>query len=170
MKNIAVFASGGGSNFKFIHRHIQSGKISGHIALTVSNNPNSGALQYARAFNIPTIIINKVRYPNPVVREKLLIQTLVENNVDLICLAGYMKLLPAGIIQQYQARILNIHPALLPQFGGKGFYGMKVHEAVIASGAEQSGVTVHFVDEEYDHGQIIAQETVKVRSDDTAET
>ena len=170
MKNIAVFASGGGSNFKSLHRHVQSGEIPGRIVLTVSNNPNSGAITYARKYNISTLIINKVSYAKPVDREKFLIQTLIDNEVNLICLAGYMNLLPKSIVHQYKNSILNVHPALLPHFGGKGFYGIKVHEAVVASGVEESGVTVHFVDEEYDHGKIIAQEKVKVLSEDTAET
>ena len=170
MKNIAVFASGGGSNFKSIHHHVQSGNIPGNIVLTVSNNRDSGAIKYARRSNISTLIINKVRHPNPVDREELLIQTLRDHEVNLICLAGYMKLLPKNIVHQYQNCILNIHPALLPQFGGKGFYGIKVHEEVIASGVPNSGATVHFVDEEYDQGKIIAQESVEVRSEDTVET
>jgi len=170
MKNIAIFASGGGSNFKSIHRHIQLGNIPGRIVLTVSNNSDSGAIEYARENNISTLIFNKARYPNPVGQDDLLIQTLIDNDVNLICLAGYMKLLPTSIVIQFQNQILNIHPALLPQFGGKGFYGIKVHEAVIMSNAQESGVTVHFVDDEYDHGTIIAQETVLVRSEDTAET
>ena len=170
MKNIAIFASGGGSNFKSIHHHVQSGEIPGRIVLTVSNNSNSGAIKYASEHNIYNLIINKGRYPSPIDREELLIEALVKNNVDLICLAGYMKLLPKRIVHQYQNCILNVHPALLPQFGGKGFYGKIIHEAVIASGAEESGVTVHFVDEKYDHGKIIAQEKVKVRTGDTAHT
>jgi len=169
-KKIAIFASGSGSNFKSIHRHVQSGEIPARIILAVSNNPDSGAIEYAKGNNISTLIINEICYPNSIVREKLLILSLKENDVDLICLAGYMKLLPKSIIDQYQKSILNIHPALLPQFGGKGFYGIKVHEAVIASGATKSGVTVHFVDEKYDNGEIIAQEKVEVRINDTPET
>ncbi len=170
MKNIAVFASGGGTNFKSIHRFIQSGEIAGCIVLTVSNNPDSDSIIYAKKNKISTLVINKVLYPNPADQRKLFIQALVDNKVDLICLAGYMKLLPKSIVHQYQNRILNVHPALLPQFGGKGYYGLKVHQAVIASGVKESGVTVHFVDEEYDHGQIIAQEKVEVLNDDTPET
>ena len=170
MKNIAVFASGGGSNFQSIHRLVKSGEIPAHIVLTISNTSDSGAIEYARKYNISTLIINKVCYPNSITRIEFLTQALVEKDVDLICLAGYIKLLPKSIVHQFKNRILNIHPALLPQFGGKGFYGIKVHEAVIASGADQSGVTVHFVDEEYDHGKIIVQERVEVRNEDTAET
>ena len=170
MKNIAVFSSGGGSNFRSIHRHIQSGEIPGRIVLTVSNNSGSGAIQYAKRYNIITLILNKIRYPNPVDREELLCKVLLENDVHLLCLAGYMKLLPKSIVHQYQNRILNIHPAPLPQFGGKGFYGIKVHEAVIASGTKESAVTVHFVDEYYDHGKIIAQKKIEVRNGETAES
>ena len=169
MKNIAVFASGGGSNFKAIHNHILSGNIPGEIVLVVSNNPNCGAITYADENSIQTLIVNKNRHPNPHTREYTLLQALLKAEVDLICLAGYMKMLPQNMIQQYKNKILNIHPALLPDFGGKGFYGMKVHEAVLKSGAEYSGATVHFVDEKYDHGPIIAQRKVKILDTDTVE-
>jgi formyltetrahydrofolate-dependent phosphoribosylglycinamide formyltransferase len=170
MKNIAIFASGSGTNFKSIYHHVQFGEIPGQIVLTVSNNSDSGAIEFAKENNMPTLIINEARYPKQVDRYELLIQTLAGNDVDLICLTGYMKRLPKSIVHKYHNKILNIHPALLPHFGGKGFYGIKVHEAVIASGTEESGVTVHFVDEEYDHGKIIVQRKVKVYRRDTAET
>ena len=169
MKNLAIFASGEGSNFQSIHHHILSGEILGCIVLAVSNNLNSGAIKYARENNISTFIINEINNPNSVSWEELLIKELDRNSIDLICLAGYLKLLPKIIIHNYQNRIMNVHPALLPQFGGEGFYGKKVHEAVIASGIKKSGVTIHFVDEKYDHGEIIAQQTVEVKSDDTVE-
>ena len=114
-------------------------------------------------------IVNKTRYPIPDTLEFTLLQALSNSDVDLICLAGYMKMLPQNIVQQYKNKILNIHPALLPNFGGKGYYGMKVHEAVLKSGAEYSGATVHFVDEKYDHGPIIAQRKVKILDTDTVE-
>ena len=170
MKNIAIFASGSGTNFKSIYHHVQLGEIPGQIVLTISNNSDSGAIKFAKGNNMLTLIINEARYPKQVDRYELLIQTLAGNDVDLICLTGYMKLLPKSIVHKYYNRVLNIHPALLPHFGGKGFYGMKVHEAVIASGTEESGVTVHFVDEKYDQGKIIVQEKVKVYRTDTAET
>ena len=169
MKNIAIFASGEGSNFQSIHHHILSGEILGCIVLAVSNNLNSGAIKYARKNNISTFIINEINNLNSVSWEELLMKELDRNSIDLICLAGYLKLLPKSIIHNYQNKIMNIHPALLPQFGGKGFYGNKVHEAVIESGIKKSGVTIHFVDEKYDHGKIIAQQTVEVQSDDTIE-
>tara|TARA_Y100000590_G_scaffold15695_1_gene18805 strand:- start:801 stop:1433 length:633 start_codon:yes stop_codon:yes gene_type:complete len=170
MKNIAIFASGSGSNFQAIHQYIKKGEISGEILLVVSNNSNSGAIKYAKENNMSTFIVNNFLYPNIEDYNRLLIKKLNKNSIDLIVLAGYMKLLPLEIVKAYHNRILNIHPALLPKFGGKGYYGNRVHEAVIASGDLESGVTVHFVDEEYDNGEIIAQETVRVIHNDTSES
>ena len=170
MKKIAIFASGGGSNFREIYNQIQKGDIPAKIVLVVSNNPQCGAIIFASEQGLENFIVNDTRFPNPDTRDKLLLQALLKAEVELICLAGYMKLLPKRIVKEYKDRILNIHPALLPQFGGKGFYGMKVHEAVIEAGAAESGVTVHLVDEEYDHGKIIAQKKVTVRPRDTAKT
>ena len=170
MKKIAIFASGGGSNFREIYNQIQKGDIPARIVLVVSNNSQCEAIIFASEHGLKNFIVNDTRFPNPDTRDKLLLQALLKAEVELICLAGYVKLLPGGIVKEYQNRILNIHPALLPQFGGKGFYGMKVHEAVIASGAAESGATVHLVDDEYDHGKIIVQKKVKVRSGDTAKT
>ena len=170
MKKIAIFASGGGSNFKAIFSKILSGNIPAEICLVISNNPNCGAVKFASEQGKEILVLNQNRFPDSKIRENTLLTALVTRKIDLICLAGYMKLLPERIIKEYKDRILNIHPALLPQFGGKGFYGMKVHEAVIASGVAESGVTVHLVDEEYDHGKIIAQEKVKIMPGDTATT
>ena len=170
MKNIAIFVSGGGSNFRKIYNQIQKGDIPARIVLVVSNNSQCEAIIFASEQGLNNFIVNDTRFPNLDTRDKLLLQALLKAEVELICLAGYMKLLPGGIVKEFQNRILNIHPALLPQFGGKGFYGMKVHKAVIDAGAVESGVTVHLVDEEYDHGKIIAQKKVKVRSKDTAKT
>ena len=170
MKKIAIFASGCGSNFQEMYNQIQKGDIPAKIVLVVSNNPQCGAIIFASGQGLENFIVNDTRFPNPDTRDKLLLQALLKAEVELICLAGYMKLLPKRIVKEYKDRILNIHPALLPQFGGKGFYGMKVHEAVIEAGAAESGVTVHLVDEEYDHGKINAQKKVKVRSGDTAKT
>jgi len=170
MKKIAVFVSGGGSNFKAIHHQIQKREISGEIVLVISNNPNCGAIEYANENSIPIIIINAAQYPNPHTREEFLIETCLKAEIDLICLAGYMKMLPPVFVKQYENKILNIHPGLLPEFGGKGFFGMRVHEAVINSGKRESGATVHFVDEIYDHGPIILQKQVEVLETDTAES
>ena len=170
MKKIAVFVSGGGSNFKAIHHQIQKREIPGEIVLVISNNPNCGAIEYANENSIPIIIINAVQYPNPHTRDEFLIETCLKAEIDLICLAGYMKMLPPAFVKQYENKILNIHPGLLPEFGGKGFFGMRVHEAVINSGKRESGATVHFVDEIYDHGPIILQKKVEVLETDTAES
>ena len=170
MKKIAVFVSGGGSNFMAIHHQIKQGKIPGEIVLVISNNPNCGAIEYANENSISHVIINETRYPNSHTRGELLTDTCLKAEINLICLAGYMKMLPPAFVKQYENKILNIHPGLLPEFGGKGFFGMRVHEAVINSGKRESGVTVHFVDEIYDHGPIILQKKVEVLETDTAES
>jgi len=168
MKKIAIFASGGGSNFKAIYEKIISRDIPAEISIVVSNNPNCGAINFAKKYILPTFIVNKTRFPNPDTRNMMLKQNLLKADVNLICLAGYMKRIPENIVAHFKNCILNIHPALLPDFGGKGYYGMKVHEAVIQSNAVESGATVHFVDDKYDHGPIVAQENVTIKGDDTA--
>ena len=170
MKKIAVFVSGGGSNFIAIYRQIIQGNILGKIVMVFSNNPNCGAIKFAEGNSIPIFIINAARYPNPYTRDEFLFKTCLEAEIDLICLAGFMKMLPQNIVKQYEYRILNIHPGLLPEFGGKGFYGTRVHEAVISTGKKESGATVHFVDEIYDHGPIILQKKVEVMETDTPES
>jgi len=170
MKKIAVFASGGGSNFKAIHHQIIQGNILGKIVMVFSNNPNCGAIKFAEENSIPIFIINAARYPNAHTRDEFLLETCLKAEIDLICLAGFMKMLPQNIVKQYEYRILNIHPGLLPEFGGKGFYGTRVHEAVINTGKRESGATVHFVDEIYDHGPIILQKKVEVMETDTPES
>jgi len=170
MKKIAVFVSGGGTNFIAIHRQIIQGNILGKIVMVFSNNPNCGAIKFAEENSIPIFIINAARYPNAHTRDEFLLETCLKAEIDLICLAGFMKMLPQNIVKQYEYRILNIHPGLLPEFGGKGFYGTRVHEAVINTGKRESGATVHFVDEIYDHGPIILQKKVKVMETDTPES
>ena len=169
MKKIAIFASGGGSNLKAIYEKIISGEIPAEISLVVSNNPNCGAINFATKKTLLTLIVNKNRYPDPHTQNMILMQNLLKANVDLICLAGYMKMISINIIDHFKNCILNTHPALLPHFGGKGFYGIKVHEAVIQSNAVESGATVHFVDNKYDHGPIIAQKKIMILNTDNAE-
>ena len=170
MKKIAVFVSGGGSNFIAIHRQIIQGNILGKIVMVFSNNPNCGAIKFAEENSIPIFIINAARYPNAHTRDEFLLETCLKAEIDLICLAGFMKMLPQNIVKHYEYKILNIHPGLLPEFGGKGFYGTRVHEAVINTGKRESGATVHFVDEIYDHGPIILQKKVEVMETDTPES
>ncbi|MGE3801629.1 MAG: phosphoribosylglycinamide formyltransferase [Candidatus Kapaibacterium sp.] len=172
MINIAVFASGRGSNFQAVHRKLsQMPNPPAQIALCVSNNPKPGAFEYAEANSIPTCRISPKMFPNDEEKYDRELQALLSSyRIDLIVLAGYMRMLPPGVVALYRGRILNVHPALLPDFGGQGMYGMNVHRAVIEAGREESGVTVHLVDEEYDTGAIVAQERVPVLADDTAES
>ena len=168
--NIAVFASGRGSNVQAILKAIQDGRLPASVCLLISNNSSAGALEIARTAGIPALHRSLRQFPTQESFDDDLLATLENHHVNLIALAGYMKKLSPGIISRYRNRIVNIHPALLPAFGGPGMYGIHVHEAVLRSGAKISGVTVHVVDEEYDHGLIVAQETVRVDPADTPES
>jgi formyltetrahydrofolate-dependent phosphoribosylglycinamide formyltransferase len=170
--NICIFASGSGTNFKAILAAKKTGIISSNISLLVTNNSDCGAVNIAKENDIPVFHISRKVYPNCTDEEyaNLFLKKFEEYNIDFIVLAGYMKILDVRIIKKYSNRIINIHPALLPNFGGKGMYGMNVHRAVIASGAKESGVTIHFVNENYDDGKIIFQERVEVSKDDDAES
>lgn len=163
----AVFASGGGSNFQALLDH-QEAEGAWEIVLLVSNRESAGALGRARAVGMTTEVVKTDgRVAADVAQDTLSI--LAKYSVDLILLAGYLRLVPEAVVARYPQRILNIHPALLPAFGGAGMYGMNVHRAVIDSGKLESGATVHFVDEEYDRGSILAQQRVPVNSGDTPE-
>ncbi|KAG8385805.1 hypothetical protein BUALT_Bualt03G0083400 [Buddleja alternifolia] len=178
-KNIAVFVSGGGSNFRSIYEATVDGSVHGDIVVLVTNNhvPQSmyaydadcGGAEYARDKHIPIIVFPKKKDAQEVFSAEDLVIALRSFKVDFILLAGYLKLIPSELIRAYPKSILNIHPSLLPAFGGKGYYGMKVHKAVIASGARYSGATIHYVDEQYDTGRILAQRVVPVLAKDTAE-
>ncbi|CUT04799.1 phosphoribosylglycinamide formyltransferase-1 [Candidatus Chrysopegis kryptomonas] len=168
--NIAVFASGRGSNLMAILNAIKEGKLNAKISLVISNNSNAGALEIARANGIDALHISRKQFSSDEEYVQKILNELKSRNVELIVLAGYMKKIPSEIIKEYPNKILNIHPALLPAFGGQGMYGLNVHKAVIESGVKITGVTVHIVDEEYDHGPIVMQRAVEVRDDDTPET
>lgn len=170
MLKIAVFASGRGSNFEALHHAIRDRHIEAQITVVISNNSSSGVLDRARAIGIPALHLSQRQFPDPSAFRTALLEALKRHAVDLIVLAGYMKRMDAEIVRRYPKRIINIHPALLPKFGGEGMYGMHVHAAVLAAGELESGATVHFVDEEYDRGTIIRQERVPVMPDDTPET
>jgi len=171
MKSIVIFASGGGSNFKTIYNNTLNGKIKNAcITLLISNNPNSGSVLFAKAQGIKTFILNVNRYPNKDEYNNTLIDKLKQIKPDLIVLAGYMKLIPSKITSIYKKKIINIHPGKLPDFGGKGFYGMNVHKAVINSGIDETAVTIHHVNEEYDKGMIIHEEKISVKNNDSAES
>lgn len=169
--NIAVFASGRGSNFHSILKAIQTGRITNaEIVLVLSNNSDAGALEIARANNIPAVHLSQKQFASEEEFTDALLGILDKHRVNFIVLAGYMKKLAVEIIKRFRNRIINIHPALLPSFSGKGMYGMRVHEAVITSGAKKSGATIHIVDEEYDRGPIVLQRSIDVAEDETPET
>ncbi|KAL6520510.1 Phosphoribosylglycinamide formyltransferase (GART) [Orobanche hederae] len=168
-KNLAVFVSGGGSNFRSIYEATVHGSVHGDVVALVTNIHDCGGAEFASSKDIPVIIFPKRKDSQDAFSAEDLVIALRSYSVDFILLAGYLKLIPVELIKAYPKAILNIHPSLLPAFGGKGYYGMKVHKAVIASGARYSGPTIHYVDEEYDTGRILAQRVVSVLPNDTAE-
>ncbi len=168
---IAVFGSGRGSNFSAILSAQQRGEIpNARIRLVISNNADAGILETARQYGIPARHISAKQFTSEEEFVSALRSELDAHDVNFIVLAGYMKRFPRQIIPTYKGRIINIHPALLPKFGGKGMYGMHVHEAVIAAKEKESGATVHIVDEEYDRGPIVLQEKVPIEPGDTPAT
>ena len=171
MNNLVVFASGGGSNFKSIYNNIEKNKIKDtRISLLISNNPKSKAVSFAKKKSINTFIANHSRYPDADEYTSKLKNTIIKHNPVLIILAGYMKLIPKEIVEAFSNMIINIHPGKLPDFGGKGCYGMNVHRAVIDSKSKTTAVTIHYVNEEYDQGMIIHEELIDVLEYDTPES
>jgi formyltetrahydrofolate-dependent phosphoribosylglycinamide formyltransferase len=164
---VAVLASGRGSNLRALHEFLAHDKASRgvRIVLVLADRPDAGALTFAAEHGIAAITMDEGTGESVG-----LAMQLKDHKIDLVVLAGFLKLVPSGVVRAYRGRILNVHPGLLPAFGGKGMYGKKVHEAVLASGTRITGVTVHFVDEHYDRGPIIAQWPVPVFGDDTVET
>ncbi|HET9728121.1 MAG TPA: phosphoribosylglycinamide formyltransferase [Acidimicrobiia bacterium] len=165
---IAVLASGGGSNLQAILDHFDwlSERRGGDVVLVASDRPNAGALDRAARHGIEATTIPSDKRPVGTPLDQLL----ADRSIDLIVLAGYLRLVPRDIVGRYRGRIVNVHPALLPAFGGPGMYGSRVHHAVLAAGVRVTGVTVHFVDEVYDRGRIIAQWPVPVFTSDDAGT
>ena len=170
MFKIGVMASGGGSNFKAIIDRIGEGDLEAQCKFLITNNGGCGAVNHATTYGIPVYHISGKTHPDQAEYEKALCAVLDERPVDLLILAGYMKKLPDSLVAKMQDRILNIHPSLLPKFGGKGFWGLHVHEAVLAAHETESGPTVHLVSNEIDKGRILAQRKVPVMPDDTPET
>lgn len=170
LAKIAVFISGGGSNLQSLIDASEAGRLSGEIVLVISSRDNAYGLE--RAFNagIDTFVYKVKNYPSKEDALRDLSEMLKEYEVEYIALAGYLKLLPAPIVTLFKNRITNIHPALLPKYGGSGMYGHHVHEAVIRAGEKESGATVHLVDEIYDHGKILMQKKVSVSPKDTPES
>ena len=157
---IAVLASGGGTNLQAIIDHTENGSIDGQVALVISNNKDAYALKRGEIHSIPSVHVDS---PN---RNKKILKLLKEYKIDLVVLAGYLKILSEEIIDAFNNKIINIHPSLLPKYSGKGFYGEKVHQAVLKNNESYSGATVHIVDEGIDTGKILMQKKVKVLETD----
>ena len=170
-KNIAVFVSGGGTNLQALIDAEQHGVIkSGTISLVISNNSDAFALTRAKTAGIPTVFITKKDCGSQEAFEDKLIKTVKAARIDLIVLAGFMSILSENFTSLFDHRIINVHPSLIPSFCGKGFYGIKVHEAALARGVKLTGATVHFVNEIPDGGEIIMQKAVAILPTDTAES
>lgn len=162
--NIAIFASGSGSNAENIHHYFQKQK-GAVISIILTNKSDAFVIERAKRLNIPIIIFSKEDFYNT----GKVLDILFENKIDLIVLAGFLWLIPESLIKFFEKRIINIHPALLPHFGGKGMYGDNVHKKVVETGQTESGITIHYVNENYDEGDIIFQARCKVEKDDTPE-
>lgn len=167
---IGVLISGSGTNLQSLIDNIEQGFVKGEISVVISNKENAYGLERARQHNIDAVFINQKKYESFGKFNDEIIEVLKIHKVDLVILAGYLKILSNKFIETYRNKIINIHPSLIPSFCGKGFYGIHVHEAVIEYGVKVSGATVHFVDEGADTGPIIMQETVEVNYDDNKET
>jgi phosphoribosylglycinamide formyltransferase-1 len=165
MKNIAIFASGNGSNAETIIRYFES-RSDVSVRLVLSNNKNAKVLQRAANINVETFSFSREDFYN----SHIISEILNQHNISLIVLAGFLWLIPDYLLKAFPNRIINIHPALLPKYGGKGMYGMHVHQSVIDNGELMSGITIHFVNDVYDEGKIIYQATCPVEPDETPET
>lgn len=167
---LAVFCSGTGSNFQSLFHAIEERRLPAEFALCLSNRSECGAIVFARQHGIPTIHLSEKQYETHEAFSSAMLKTLEEHDVDYILLAGYLRKVPETVVDAYTYRILNIHPALLPDFGGEGMYGINVHKAVLEAGCKESGATVHYVDPEYDKGPVLLQKKVPVMPDDTPES
>lgn len=168
MMRIAAMASHGGSILQAVLDACQAGELAAEVVLIISNNSNAGALQRARSAGIETLHLSSRTHPDPEALDSAITDALQQAGANWLLLSGYMKKLGPNTLTAYRNRILNTHPALLPKFGGQGFYGRKVHEAVLAAGESESGATVHLVDEAYDTGPILAQVRVPIRNNESA--
>jgi phosphoribosylglycinamide formyltransferase-1 len=171
MLHVAVFGSGRGSNFQAILDAMQRGALPGvDVRLALSNNSAAGILEIARAYGVPALHLSRRQFATEDMFVDATLEVLRAHGVNFIALAGYMKRLHPRVVRAYHHRIINVHPALLPAFGGEGMYGMHVHRAVLAAGRKVSGATVHLVDEEYDRGAIVLQRQVAVAPHETPES
>jgi len=168
--NLAILASHFGSTLQAIIDAHETGRLMARPRLVISNNSGSGALDRARRAGIEALHLSSKTHPGSGELDRALVDALTERQIDLILLAGYMKKLGPGVLERYAGRIVNTHPALLPKFGGQGMFGRRVHEAVLAAGEAESGVTLHLVDAQYDTGRIVVQTRVPVLPGDDAES
>jgi phosphoribosylglycinamide formyltransferase-1 len=166
-KRIAVFCSGGGSNFKALYAGINSKQLPAEIVMCLSNRSACGAMNFAKEQGLQAIHLSEKQFETFDLFEAAMLKALKESHIDIILLAGYLRKVPPKVVSAFQGHMLNIHPALLPKYGGEGMYGERVHQAVIAAGERESGATVHLVEEEYDRGKIMVQEKVPVMPSDT---
>ncbi len=163
-KRIAIFASGSGSNAQKVMEHFRQHPVA-EVVLVLSNNPNAYVLQRADNFEIPTHLFNRQAFYNT----DEVVRLLKQLQIDLIVLAGFLWLIPDSLLKAFPNKIINIHPSLLPKYGGKGMYGDHVHNAVLAAHEPESGITIHFVNEHFDEGEVIHQARYKIEPDDTIE-
>lgn len=171
MRNIAVMVSGGGTNLQALIDAEKAGKIPhGKITLVVASNDSAYALERAKNNGIEAVVVKRKSYENQNAFDDAIVETLHAHHIDMVVLAGYLSILGETVIQAYRDRIINIHPSLIPSFCGKGFYGLKVHEAALARGVKVTGATVHLVNEIPDGGRILKQKAVYIEDCDTAET
>jgi phosphoribosylglycinamide formyltransferase-1 len=167
---VAILVSGGGSNLGAILEAKSAGKLPHvEIVLVLSSRSDAHAIERARAHAIESVVVEPKQFPSDQAFQAAVLETLVKARLDIICLAGYVRKIGSTIVERFRGRILNIHPALLPKYGGPGMYSHFVHEAVLKAGEKESGCSVHLVDEEFDHGRVLAQTKVPVLPGDTPE-
>jgi phosphoribosylglycinamide formyltransferase-1 len=167
--NLGFLASHNGSDMQAIITACKAGVLKARPVAVISNNGDSGALLKAKQEGIPYYHLSTKTHPAPEELDSAILNAFISNQVSLVILAGYMRKLGVQTLRHYKRRIINIHPALLPKYGGEGMYGIRVHQAVLAAGEKETGVTIHLADEDYDHGTIIAQSRVPILPEDTAE-
>ncbi len=170
MSKIAVMVSGGGTNLQALIDAEKAGKIPhGKISLVVASNDKAYALERAKQNNIESVVVKRKDYENQDAFDSAIVEVLKQHDIDMVVLAGYLSILGATVIKSYEDRIINIHPSLIPSFCGKGFYGLKVHEAALERGVKVTGATVHIVNEIPDGGRILKQKAVYIEDGDTPE-
>ena len=170
MLRIGVLASHQGTNFQAIVSACEQGRVQANVALLICNNSDAPVMARARKSGVPTVHLSSLTHPSSDVLDESMHNHLADENIDLVVLAGYMKKLGPRVLEAYRDRIINVHPSLLPRHGGPGFYGSRVHKAVIESGDSETGATVHLVNDDYDMGKALLQEKITVKVDDTPDS